>query len=164
MISNEAYCSAIGRFYGKMKKTEKPKTSLPSELTSSLFQMVLLLVLYGLLIAFSCAECFVYFIMLFNLFVAYGYFLTIFGIAMDLVVSFQKTLIREKMFRKPFLPNGIKAHQSLIHCRYLDTFVLDGRDGKPDIEMILNIDMKKKQKFTTLHTQSMVLVENFSAS
>ena len=153
MISNEAYRSAIGRFYGKMKKTDKPKTSLPSELTSSLFQMVVLLVLYGLMIAFSCTECFVYFIMLFILFMAYGYCLTIFGITMDLVaVSFQKMTIREKMFRKPSLPNGIKAHQPLIHWRYLDTFVLDGRDGKPGIEMILNIDMKNTKIYHSAHT------------
>ena len=84
---------------------------------------------------------FVYFSLFLVLFMTYGYCLTVSCITIDLIgLSFKKMAHREKVFRKPSLPNEIKAHQALIHCSYLDTFVLDGRDGNPGTELkLLNI-------------------------
>ena len=140
MISIEAYRSAIGRFYGKAKKSEKPTTPQSAKLASYSFITCLLLLFYGLFIALACTQYFVYFLMLL---VAYGYSLTILCISVDILgFRFQKMVQKERMYRKPSLPNGIKAHQALVHCRYLDTFVLDGRDGKPDIQA-LKIDIRQ---------------------
>ena len=150
MISIEAYRSAIGRFYGKARKIDKAKTFQPSELIWFLFWMFLLLLV---LCAFSFTELFIHFIMVIVLMMAYGYCLTIFCITMDLVAhSFQNSVHRQRVFRKlrPSLPDGIKPLSALIPCCYLDTFVLDGRDGNPGTESkLLNIESSRKL-FTTL--------------
>ena len=141
MISIEAYRSAIGRFYGKARKIDKPKTFQPSELIWFLFWMFLVLLV---LCAFSFTELFIHLIMVVVLIMAYGYCLTIFCITMDLVAhSFQNSVHRQRVFRKPkpSLPGGIKPLSALIPCCYLDTFVLDGRDGNPGTESkLLNIE------------------------
>ena len=129
MVSIEAYRAAIGRFNGKAKKSSKFQTIPPTEITMFLFLMTLLLVIiYGLSIAFIFSGLFM------NLMMTYGYILTIICFSTDLLaISFQKMAITERVFRKTSLPSGVKVH-TLIRGRYLDTFVLDGRDGKSDPE------------------------------
>ena len=156
MISIEAYRSAIGRFYGKAKKTDKPKTFQTSGIAWILFEMVLLLLLYGIFIAFPCIRFFIHFIMFLVLFISYAYCLTFVCIAMDLIsLGFEKMAHGSKVFRKPSLPNGIKAHQALVYCRYLDTFVLDGRDWKTGTESMLfesNIAYRNRKMYHTALT------------
>ena len=98
MISIEAYRSAIGRFYGKAKKIDKPKAIQTSELVCFLFKLFLLMILF---LAFAYSEFFVYVTMVLVLLMAYGYCLTTCCITMDLLASsFQKAALREKMFMK----------------------------------------------------------------
>ena len=62
MISIEAYRSAIGRFYGKAKKEWKPEDSSRWKITFFVHEFfdIIILTDYGLFIAFSCSEYFVY--------------------------------------------------------------------------------------------------------
>ena len=105
MISIEAYRSAIGRFYGKAKKIDKPKACLSSELARFLFKLFLLMILF---LAFAYSEFFVYVTMVLVLLMAYGYCLTTCCITMDLLASsFQKAAVREKMFMTSPLQSSI---------------------------------------------------------
>ena len=61
----------------------------------------------------------------------------------------QMMKMKNLMMRNTSLPsNGIKVH-TLIYCRNLDTFVLDGRDGKSLTMNTINIDIENLKKNTT---------------
>jgi O-acetyl-ADP-ribose deacetylase (regulator of RNase III) len=147
MISIEAYRAAIGRFHCKTVKKDRSQMMTSSEINLLLLITILSLLIYGLFIVFSCTDFFMYFLLLLIVILTHGYVLLIISISSDLLaMSFEKHAIKERLFRKTSLANGVKAHQALIHCKYLDTIVLDGRDGKPGShKTTMNIDLKNQK-------------------
>ena len=122
----------------------------------------LLLLLYGLFIAFSCTEFFLYFLLHLIVILSHGYVLSIISISIDLLaISFQKHCMKERLFRKASLPNGVKAHQALVHGRYLDSFVLDGRDEKPGSRKpMIKIDVKNERIYCVFDEANSIDSEN----
>ena len=129
MSSVEAYRAAIGRFYGRPKNRGNIQRIKPAEMTLFLFIMTFLpLPLYVLLIAFISIDLFVY----------YGYALAIVCFTLDfLFIGFQDMAHKEVTFRLKSHCNGVKVN-TLVHYRYLDTCVIDGRDGKSALKSMMN--------------------------
>ena len=64
-----------------------------------------------------------------------------------LALSFKKMAEKERLMMKTSLANGVKVH-TLLCCSFLETCVLDGRDGKYK-QTMLNIDIERGEIYET---------------
>ena len=83
MISIEAYRAAIGRFHCKNVKKDRLQTIPSSEIALLVLITFLLMLLYGLSIAFSCTDYFMFFLLRLIVILTHGYVLLIISISSD---------------------------------------------------------------------------------
>ena len=131
--SVESYRASIGHFYSKARKIGKSNICSNEQLVNiTLFLyliMFLPLIIYGLTV--TTIYHFPHFLTFFvAIVIVYGYPIMIICISLDLVAhKFEKFSNNNRLFRKP---NGM-----LVHYKYKDTFLLDGRDRNRFVQMNL---------------------------
>ena len=160
MISIEAHRAAIGRFYGKAKKVSRQQTIKHNHMGFHLFlASFLILIFYAVFMAFICSDMFIYFIFILLLAVSYGYPLIVICMCTDLLAtSFIKTVRKDRLMAKPSLPNRPKVARTLVCCSILETFVLDGRDGRCNQQStMLDIDIEERKIYNTTMRVDMVI-------
>ena len=131
MISIEAHRAAIGRFYGKAKIKNKFQSIDGVDILIIIIFLLIVSLVYGAFIGFiymSFDLCFYSYFL--PLVLTYCSSISIICMYTDiLAITFQKTMCREKIIMKPFCFKTMKSiKRPLDTCKYVDTFMLDGRD------------------------------------
>ena len=175
MISIEAHRAAIGRFSGRARKTNNKNIHNNGKWVNMalllFFMMFLPVILYGLFV--MTTYVFSDFLLFFVPFLlTYGNLILIIGLCSDLVAIKVEKINRSVLMRKPSLPKGIEVRTLIpccyldtfvqidCRCKYLDTFVLDGRgwntqvhDLQPiysNLQQILHISLWLYMSYTLL--------------
>ena len=116
------------------------------DITLFLFLVTFLqVILYGIFLT-TMYVYFTEFMKFLILTMTYGYSCWIVYHSSELLsLTFRKMSKKNELMRKPSLPKGTTKVHTLVPCSYLYTFVLDGRDGKTQIQEI-KIDNEKMKK------------------
>ena len=136
MISIEAYRAAIGRFYGKAKKGEKRSTTVGNcVMTFSFLVIFLLIIFYGLLIEMMYT---------YHIYVPYLIMLLMtYSVSLVMIFVFSDSLsliFQRNVNSKNVLMRKSVVDETLVQCRNVDTYVIDGRARQSNSDVKIYVE------------------------
>ena len=133
--SVESHRAAIGRHNGKFKLREKVNRLNGKHFTLCLVKMMLVFILFYALFVGMIITCRTYIPYFLALLTINCYSLSIFCVCSDLFcIQVERTLKKDKLMRKSI------TDRTLISCRNVDTYVIDGRNRQSQYKTKFSIE------------------------